>query len=85
MRKNYISKIFFIFMITISISIKVFADDYIEDDFVSDNLEDIEVSNTIQSAPTINARHAAVYDRASGRLLYGKSEKETCKWLQKPK
>ena len=79
MRKNYISKIFFIFMITISISIKVFADDYIEDDFVSDNLEDIEVSNTIQSAPTINARHAAVYDRASGRLLYGKSEKETCK------
>lgn len=79
MRKNYISKILFIFMITISISLKVFADDYIEDDFVSDNLEDIEVSNTIESAPTINARHAAVYDRASGRLLYGKSENETCK------
>ena len=30
-------------------------------------------------APTTNARHAIILDRASNTILYGKQEKEICK------
>ena len=79
MKKHYIIRILSIFIIIISINLKVFADDYIEETIISEDLQNIEVSSTITVTPNINARHAVVYDRASGRILYGKCENETCK------
>ncbi len=32
-----------------------------------------------QKFPTINARHAIIYDRSSGNMIYGKDETEICK------
>ncbi len=79
MKRNFIAKILFIFIIAVSFNLNVFADDYIEDDSILDNLENMEVSSTITTTLNINARHATVYDRASGRILYGKNENESCK------
>ena len=55
-----------------------FADDYLEEDSDWINL-DIEVSSDSSKIPTINARHAVIFDRASKTVLFGKNENETCK------
>ena len=74
-----IFRILFIFIICISISLKTFADDFLEDSISNDNLGEIQTSNNISNIPKINARHAVIYDRASSTILYGKSENEQCK------
>lgn len=66
-----------IFTLIITINFNVYADDYLEDNF--ENIEYTEVSNKVTNVPTINAKHAIVYDRTSGRTLYGKNENESCK------
>ena len=55
-----------------------YADDYIEDSLDLPYL-DISVSTGVSDFPTINARHAVVYDRVSGNVLYGKDELSQCK------
>ena len=66
-----------VFTLILTLNFNVYADDYSEDEL--ENIEYIEVSNKVTNVPTINARHAIVYDRASGRALYGKDENEICK------
>lgn len=54
-----------------------FADDFIEE--TSSPLSTtISVSNS-KDTPSLNARYAVIYDRASKTVLYGKSENEKCK------
>lgn len=54
-----------------------FADDFIEE--TSSPLSTtISVSN-FKDTPSLNARYAVIYDRASKTVLYGKSENEKCK------
>lgn len=79
MNKKCIFKIFFIFIICISISPKIFADDFLEDSISNDDLSEIQTSSDVSNIPKINARHAVIYDRASSTILYGKSENEQCK------
>ena len=71
-------KILFIFFIFIQISTISFADNYYEDSDEDLNYY-ISVSSNISDTPSINARHAIIFDRASKTTLYGKSENEICK------
>lgn len=71
--------IFIIFALIMFPNIKVQADDYIEEDNDSESSNYIEVSGKVTDVPEINARHAIVFDRTSGRTLFGKSENEPCK------
>lgn len=66
-----------IITLIINFNFNVYADDYSEEEL--ENMEYIEVSGKITDAPSVNARHAIVYDRLSGRTLFGKSENEPCK------
>lgn len=78
--KKFIFCMILIFII--SISNVVFADDNIEDDINFDEIENILLETTAvetQETPNINSRHAIVYDRVSGTVLYGKKENEKCK------
>lgn len=72
--------IFYLFLLFCSFFCISFADNF--------NLEEISpldlsytetVSSNIPSIPTINARYAAIYDRASGTLLYNKNANEKSK------
>lgn len=56
-----------------------FADDIYNDDSLSPNIIEVTSSEIETNVPLLNARHAVIYDRASGTVLYGKSENETCK------
>lgn len=75
-----LKKLLSIFVIFCMILVPTFslADDYLEEDT---NWSDIamEVSSDSSKIPTINARHAVVFDRASKTVLFGKNENETCK------
>lgn len=66
---------FFCLLITPTFS---FADDYIEEDIPSYNLE-IEASSNLSNIPNINARYSVILDRASKTVLFGKQENEKCK------
>ena len=69
-----------ILILTLLTSI-VYADDELTDEIFSqiELKENIQTSIEISDAPTINSRHSVIYDRASGTILYGKSENEQCK------
>lgn len=57
----------------------VYADDEeLEDNFLFEELSIPTSSDGIEE-PTINARHAIVYDRKSKKAIYGKNENEKCK------
>lgn len=58
-----------------------YADDelYDEDLLPSEFSESIETSNSVDTVPEINARHAIVFDRNSKLTIYGKKETEKCK------
>ena len=57
----------------------VFADDeLIEDDFLISNITQ-EVSSVASNEPSINAKHAIVFDRHSKRAIYTKKSSEICK------
>lgn len=71
-------KIFFIIILIFTLSaFTVFADDANELEEVvieEDEKNDIEASASSDTKPTINSRRYAVYDRLSGRCIYGKDE-----------
>ena len=74
-------KILFILFILMQISTISFADNYYED--LDKNLDYyISVSSNISDTPSINARHAIIFDRASKTTLYGKSENEIAEQLK---
>lgn len=72
--------ILIIFIMLFNIALPVFADD--EDDEI---IEDIDFQDIIQTStdvtdiPSINSRAAVIYDRATGTVIYGKSENEVRK------
>ena len=72
-------KILAVFIVMFLMCPIVLADDYIEENPPFDELDNVEVSNPIKSIPTINARYAVIYDRASSRILYGKNENDMSK------
>lgn len=61
----------------------IYADDEVFEENLSFEDISIETSSVASSAdlsePTINARHAVVFDRNSKKAIYGKKEKEKCK------
>ena len=58
----------------------VFADDNLEEELETGEINSmLEAAVDIEKAPTINSRHAIVYDRKTGKVLYGKKENEKCK------
>ena len=71
-------KIFFIIILIFTLSaFPVFADDANELEEVvieEDEKNEIEASASSDTKPTINSRRYAVYDRLSGRCIYGKDE-----------
>ena len=71
-------KIFFIIILIFTLSaFTVFADDANELEEVvieEDEKNEIEASASSDTKPTINSRRYAVYDRLSGRCIYGKDE-----------
>lgn len=77
MNQSKLFKTLLIIITTLSIifiNSSVLADDYIEeDDFgITIKSSETEVASSITDIPTINARHALVYDRASGKVLFRK-------------
>lgn len=57
-----------------------YADDLNSEENLSSDYHSIEnVSKDLNAIPTINARYAAIYDRASGTLLYDKNSNEKSK------
>lgn len=76
-KKSFIT--FIILTLMLSTNIYVQADDYIEENNETENSNYIEVSSKATDIPQINARHAIIYDRLSGKTLFGKNENETCK------
>lgn len=73
--------IFIIFFSIVSLKICVYANNEIEEEFdftkLSEFLQDVD--SEVDKIPKINARHAIVYDRNTGKVLYGKKENERCK------
>ena len=71
-------KIFFIIILIFTLSaFTVFADDANELEEVvieEDEKNEIEASASSDTKPTINSKRYAVYDRLSGRCIYGKDE-----------
>lgn len=78
-----LKKIFTIFLIILFMifPFSVYADDEdLELDMSSDDIsKTLEVSASINELPSINARHAVIFDRNSNHILYGKNENEKCK------
>lgn len=69
-----------IFFVIITLQIPVFAESE-DEEFDFKNLGEFlqDVDSEINKIPNINSRHAVVYDRKSGVILYGKKENERCK------
>ena len=81
--KNIFKKILISFLILIFVKAYIYADDEVFEENLSFEDISIETSSVASSAdlsePTINARHAIVFDRNSKKTIYGKKEKEKCK------
>lgn len=77
--KKYIFKILIIFIIIVFMTFYIYADDEMFEENVSLDSIYVETSSTISNEPTINARHAIIFDRNSKTCIYGKSENEQCK------
>ena len=81
MRKIKKYFIFIIFVILISFNNVVYADDEFDEEFDFAQIDEFlqTVNSEANKLPNINSRHAIVYDRNSGVILYGKKENERCK------
>lgn len=80
--KKLLKSIFIIFLIsTLFCNTTIFADDELDDEDLSQNeiSETISTSSSASDVPTINARHAIIFDRNSKQTIYGKEENEQCK------
>ena len=73
-----ISKIFFvIILIMLLFTTHIYADDeneIYENIIEESEKQEIEAAASSDTKPTINSRRYAVYDRLSGRCIYGKDE-----------
>ena len=78
MKKIIISILIFIIIITNTYK-NLYADDEDGESENYDISELVQVNANIEEVPKINSRHAIVYDRKSGEILYGKKENERCK------
>ena len=75
MWKKKVLCIFLIFILIFSIAEIKYADDEIEDVLENDELNKaINVSSESANEPAINSRIAVIYDRESGRVIWGKNE-----------
>ena len=81
MRKIRNVILFIIFLSIVSVQMIVFADDEFDEEFDFNQLNEFlqDVDSEVNKIPQINSRHAVVYDRCSGTVLYGKKENERCK------
>ena len=76
---NILHKFFItLVLIVMLLPITSYADDIDYEVLPNDSIEVISSSITSE-IPVINARHAVVFDRLSGTILYGKNENEQCK------
>lgn len=68
-------------IIIISIPITVIGANEFEEEFDFTQFDEFlkTVGGEVNELPNINSRHAVVYDRTSGTILYGKKENERCK------
>lgn len=77
--KKIVFKLFFLALLTIFIPISILADDEIfEDDFLISNITQ-EVASSLSDEPSINARHAIIFDRHSKKAIFSKKASENCK------
>ena len=74
MKSKSLVSLMLLILIIILFPYYTFADD-VNEEYIYQSYFDIidEVSNNLNEFPTINARYAAIYDRASGTLLYDKN------------
>ncbi len=78
--KKFYLIILCLFLLFYSIIPISYADDLNSEENISSNYYNTEnVSKNLNAIPTINARFAAIYDRASGTLLYDKNANEKSK------
>ena len=79
--KKILFRFLIIFYIFTSIPVFIFADDEVIEDMLDENELKQTVSAPVESLnfPSINARHAILFDRASKTTIYGKNETEKCK------
>ena len=78
MKKVFLNIIVFTFLI-ISLANFVLADDeLIEDAFSIKNISH-EISSSVSDEPSINAKHAIIFDRHSKKAIYNKKSSEICK------
>ena len=73
--------ILFILVIIISLQGSIFAAEDTEEEFDFTQFDQFmqTVTSEVNKLPSINSRHAIVYDRNSGVVLFGKKENERCK------
>ena len=72
-----IINIFFIIYALLSISCFCIADDRLEENSITEINDIIQTTaNTADSEPVINSRSAVLYERTTGRVLFGKNENE---------
>lgn len=74
-KKIYLYLFFFVIIFLPNYTL---ADDYLEYEYTLKSLE-IQTSDFSSKQPSINAKHAVIYDRISQSVIYGKNENETCK------
>lgn len=79
MKLKHISFIMLVLIFIFILPINSFADDFYIDECMSSDIIEVTSSSVDSSIPVINARHAVVFDRASGLPIYGKNENEKCK------
>ena len=79
--KKILFRFLIIFYIFTLIPVFIFADDEVIEDMLDENELKQTVSAPVESLnfPSINARHAILFDRASKTTIYGKNETEKCK------
>ena len=80
MKKFFIIIFLIVFLIN---PLYVYADEEdtekIEQNEIIQEINLVQATAEIQEEPNINSRHAIIYDRTSGEILYGKKENERCK------
>ena len=72
-------RIFITFLILMFAKAYIYADDDISEELFSFEEISTQVSSVAANEPTINARHAIVFDRNSKKSIYDKKETEKCK------
>lgn len=64
-----------IFVLILSVNIKVFADDLDEDILDENEIQEeiLNISTNVENIPTTNSRAVLIYDRTSKRVIYEKN------------